>query len=393
MSIRLFGLSALAIVIAGAVGSAQGSRSSPPPPALPQTFFSSNLPIRVVPVVTGLSHPWSLAFLPDGNMLVTERDGRLRIVRNGVLDPTPIPGTPKVFARVLGGLLDVALHPRFAENRFVYLSYSKQREDNLTATALARGVFDGTSLEDVKDIFVANSWSKSLTNFGGRIAFDREGLLYLTVGERQEQDRAQKPDDHGGKVLRLRDDGSVPPDNPFVGKAGYLPEIYSLGHRSPQGLAMNPATGAMWENEHGPLGGDELNIILPGKNYGWPLVTFGTDYDGTKISDSTWRADLEAPFVYWVPSIAVSGLTFYTGDRFPAWKGNVFVGGMFQGRTRGTGHIQRIVLNPAGKPINREPLLTELRQRIRDVRQGPDGLLYVLTDEDAGMLLRIEPGN
>ena len=166
MSIRLFGLSALAIVIAGPVGSAQGSRSSPPPPALPQTFFSSNLPIRVVPVVTGLSHPWSLAFLPDGNMLVTERDGRLRIVRNGVLDPTPIPGTPKVFARVLGGLLDVALHPRFAENRFVYLSYSKQREDNLTATALARGVFDGTSLEDVKDIFVANSWSKSLTNFG-----------------------------------------------------------------------------------------------------------------------------------------------------------------------------------------------------------------------------------
>ena len=393
MSIRLFGLSALAIVIAGPVGSAQGSRSSPPPPALPQTFFSSNLPIRVVPVVTGLSHPWSLAFLPDGNMLVTERDGRLRIVRNGVLDPTPIPGTPKVFARVLGGLLDVALHPRFAENRFVYLSYSKQREDNLTATALARGVFDGTSLEDVKDIFVANSWSKSLTNFGGRIAFDREGLLYLTVGERQEQDRAQKPDDHGGKVLRLRDDGTAPPDNPFVGKPGYLPEIYSLGHRSPQGLAMNPATGAIWENEHGPLGGDELNIILPGKNYGWPLVTFGTDYDGTKVSDATWRADLEAPYVYWVPSIAVSGLTFYTGDRFPTWKGNVFVGSMFAGRTRGTGHLQRILINEAGRPINREPILTELRQRIRDVRQGPDGLLYLLTDEDAGMVLRLEPGN
>ncbi|HEU4692066.1 MAG TPA: PQQ-dependent sugar dehydrogenase, partial [Vicinamibacterales bacterium] len=393
MSIRLFGLSALAIVIAGAVGSAQGSRSSPPPPALPQTFFSSNLPIRVVPVVTGLSHPWSLAFLPDGNMLVTERDGRLRIIRNGVLDPTPIPGTPKVFARVLGGLLDVALHPRFAENRFVYLSYSKQREDNLTATALARGVFDGTSLKDVKDIFVANSWSKSLTNFGGRIAFDREGLLYLTVGERQEQDRAQKPDDHGGKVLRLRDDGTAPPDNPFVGKPGYLPEIYSLGHRSPQGLAMNPATGAIWENEHGPLGGDELNIILPGKNYGWPLVTFGTDYDGTKVSDATWRADLEAPYVYWVPSIAVSGLTFYTGDRFPTWKGNVFVGSMFAGRTRGTGHLQRILINEAGRPINREPILTELRQRIRDVRQGPDGLLYLLTDEDAGMVLRLEPGN
>ncbi len=393
MSARLFGFSALVIVIAGAAVSAQGSRSSPPPPTLPQTFFSSNLPIRVVPVATGLSHPWSLAFLPDGNMLVTERDGRLRIIRNGVLDPTPIPGTPKVFARVLSGLLDVALHPRFSENRFVYLSYSKQREDTLSTTVLARAVFDGTSLKDVKDIFVANSWSKSLTNFGGRIAFDREGLLYFTVGERQEQDRAQKPDDHGGKVLRLRDDGTVPPDNPFVGKPGYLPEIYSLGHRSPQGLALNPATGAIWENEHGPLGGDELNIILPGKNYGWPLVTFGTEYDGTKVSDSTWRADLEAPYVYWVPSIAVSGLTFYTGDRFPTWKGNVFVGSMFAGRTRGTGHLQRILINEAGRPINREPLLTELRQRIRDVRQGPDGLLYVLTDEDAGMVLRIEPGN
>jgi glucose/arabinose dehydrogenase len=404
----------LAIVIAAVVVSAQAPRSSPPPPSLPQTFFSADLPIRVVPVATGLSHPWSLAFLPAPpganasslgaspstslgasgvTMLVTEREGRLRIIRDGVLDPTPIAGTPRVFARVLAGLLDVALHPRFAENRIVYLAYSKAREDNLSATALARGVFDGTSLKDVKDIFVANSWSKSNTNFGGRIAFDREGLLYLTVGERQEQDRAQKPDDHGGKVLRLRDDGSVPPDNPFVGKPGYLPEIYSIGHRSPQGLAMNPATGAIWENEHGPLGGDELNVILPGKNYGWPLVTFGTDYDGKKISDSSWRSDLEAPYVYWVPSIAISGLAFYTGDRFPAWKGNVFVGAMLAGRTRGTGHLQRIVINEAGRPINREPLLTELRQRIRDVRQGPDGLLYVLTDEDAGMVLRIEPAS
>jgi glucose/arabinose dehydrogenase len=383
----------LALALGGICLSAQAPRSSPPPPSLPHTFFSSDVPIRVVPVATGLSHPWSLVFLPDGSMLVTERDGRLRIIRNGVLDPAPIAGTPRVFSRVLAGLLDVALHPRFAENRIVYLSYSKAREDNLSATALARGVFDGTSLRDVKDIFVASSWSKSNTNFGGRIAFDREGLLYLTVGERQEQDRAQKPDDHGGKVLRLRDDGSVPPDNPFVGKPGYLPEIYSIGHRSPQGLAMNPATGAIWENEHGPLGGDELNIILAGKNYGWPLVTFGTDYDGKKISDSAWRADLEPPYVYWVPSIAISGLAFYTGDRFPTWKGNVFVGAMFAGRTRGTGHLQRIVINEAGRPINREPLLTELRQRIRDVRQGPDGLLYVLTDEDAGMVLRLEPGN
>ena len=385
---------ALAVALLATIASVQGQapRSSPPPPPLPQTFFSGETPIRVVPVARGLSHPWSLAFLPDGSMLVTEREGRLRIIRNGVLDPAPIAGVPKVFARVLGGLLDVALHPAFAQNRIVYLSYSKAGENNVSTTALARGRLDGAALTDVKDIFVANTWSKSNTNYGGRIAFDRAGFLYLTLGERQEQQRAQDTKDHGGKVIRLRDDGSVPPDNPFVGKPGYQPEIYTLGHRSPQGLAMNPATGALWENEHGPLGGDELNILQAGKNYGWPLVTFGTDYDGTKISDATTRADLESPFLYWVPSIAISGLTFYTGDRFPQWKGNVFVGAMFAGRSRGTGHLQRIVINEAGRPINREPLLTELRQRIRDVRQGPDGLLYLLTDEDDGMVLRLEPG-
>jgi aldose sugar dehydrogenase len=389
LSVTALGLALLATAVAVVDG--QAPRASPPPPALPQTFFTSDLPVRVVPVAQGLSHPWSLAFLPGGDLLVTERDGRLRIVRNGVLDPKPIAGVPAVFTRVLGGLLDVALHPRFAENRLLYLSYSKAGDNNLSSTALARGRFDGTSLTDVKEIFVANTWSKSNTNYGGRIAFDRAGLLYLTVGERQEQERAQKGTDHGGKVLRLRDDGTVPPDNPFVGRAGYQPEIFSLGHRSPQGLAMHPVTGALWENEHGPLGGDELNVLQAGRNYGWPLVTFGTDYDGTKISDASTRADLEAPFVYWVPSIAVSGLAFYTGDRFPQWKGNVFVGAMFAGRSRGTGHLQRIVINAAGRPINREPILTELRQRIRDVRQGPDGLLYILTDEDAGMVLRLEP--
>jgi aldose sugar dehydrogenase len=385
--------SAIAVLWCAAVASAQGGRNSPPPPPLPQTFFTAETAVRVVPVATGLSHPWSLAFLPDGDMLVTERQGRLRIIRQGVLDPEPIAGVPAVRAVALSGLLDVALHPRFSENRLIYLAYSKAREDNLTTTALARARFDGKALTDVKDIFIANNWSKSTTNFGGRIAFDRAGFLYLTVGERQEHERAQNGNDHGGKVLRLRDDGSAPPDNPFAGKSGYLPEIYSLGHRSPQGLAVHPETGAIWENEHGPLGGDELNIVLPGRNYGWPLVTFGTWYDGEKVSDATARADLEAPFVYWVPSIAVSGLAFYTGERFPAWKGNVFVGAMFEGRTRGTGHLQRITINEKGRPIQREPLLTELRQRIRDVRQGPDGLLYILTDEDNGALLRLEPAS
>jgi glucose/arabinose dehydrogenase len=391
---------AVAFTCASLVYGQGAPRNSPPMPSLPQTLFTSELQIRVSAVATGLAHPWSLAFLPDpstvlgagGSMLVTERNGRLRIIRNGVLDPTPIAGVPTVKAAVLGGLLEVALHPRFAQNQLLYLTYTKTRDDGLTTTALARGRFDGKALGDVKEIFVANTWSKSTTNYGGRIAFDRDGFLLLTVGERQEQERAQNTRDHGGKVLRLRDDGSVPPDNPFVGKADYAPEIYSLGHRSPQGLAVHPETGAIWENEHGPLGGDEINIILPGRNYGWPLVTFGNDYDGKKVSELTSRPDLEAPFMYWIPSIAISGMTFYTGDRFPAWKGNAFVGSMFQGRTRGTGHIQRITFNE-GRPIQREPILTELRQRIRDVRQGPDGLLYALTDEDNGVVLKIEPAS
>ena len=366
------------------------ARNSPPLPPLPRVFETSTEKVRVSVVASGLVNPWSLAFLPAGEMLVTERPGRLRIIRHGTLDPKSIPGVPAVQAAVLGGLLDVAVHPQFAANRLVYLSYSKGREDKRSTTALARGRLEDGSLVDVRDVFVANTWSTSNTNYGGRIAFDRAGFLYLTVGERQEPERAQKPGEHAGKVLRLRDDGSAPPDNPFAGQAGYLPEIYSLGHRSPQGLAVHPQTGEVWENEHGPLGGDEVNIIRAGRNYGWPLVTFGTDYDGTKISDATSRADLEAPFMYWVPSIAISGLAFYTGDQFPAWKGSAFVGSMFTGRTRGTGHLQRITFTE-GRPIQREPMLTELHQRIREVRQGPDGFLYLLTDEPDGALLKLEP--
>ena len=369
---------------------ARGGRFSPALPPLPATYETEKHRIRVTAVAEGLANPWSIAFLPNGDMLVTERAGRLRVIRKGVLDPQPISGVPAVRAAVLGGLLDVALHPQFAENRMVYLSYSKANDSNLATTALARARFDGSSLSEVKDIFVANTWSKSTTNFGGRLAFDRAGLLYMTVGERQEQERAQNLGDHGGKVVRIRDDGSVPADNPFVGKAGVLPEIFSYGHRNPQGLAMHPETGAIWENEHGPLGGDELNVILPGRNYGWPLVTYGTDYDGTPIAAATSRPDLEPPFMFWVPSIAISGLSFYTGDRFPDWRGNAFVGSMFEGRTRATGHVQRITFTN-GRPIQREPILTDMHQRIRDVRPGPDGLLYVLTDENPGAVLRLEP--
>jgi glucose/arabinose dehydrogenase len=379
-----------ATLFATSLSGQQGGRASFTLPPLPQTFETAQQKIRVSVVATGLENPWSLAFLPNSDMLVTERPGRLRIIRGGVLDPAPISGVPAVRAALLGGLHEVVLHPKFAENGFIYLTYAKAGQGNLSTTALARGVLRGSALQDVREIFVANTMSTSTTNYGGRIAFDRNGFLFLTVGERQEQDRAQKGDDHGGKVLRLRDDGTVPPDNPFVGKAGFLPEIYSLGHRSPQGLTMHPDTGAIWEHEHGPLGGDEINIVLPGRNYGWPLVTFGMNYDGTKISDLTSRADLESPLLYFVPSIAPSGLTFYTGDKFPNWRGNAFVGSLFEGRTRATGHVRRITFEQ-GRPIQREPILTELHQRIRDVRQGPDGLLYLLTDENPGVVLKIEP--
>jgi len=367
-------------------------RASPPLMELPATVFSADYPIRVVELAGGLENPWSLQFLPDGDILITERPGRLRIFRDGKLDPEPIAGVPEVRRTVLGGLLDVVLHPQFADNRILYLSYSKALDDGYSTTAVARARFDGASLSRVEDIFVASTRSQSPTNFGGRMAFGRDGKLYLTVGERQEQERAQDPMDHGGKVLRLNDDGTTPNDNPFSGNPAYLPEIYVLGVRSPQGLALDPETGELWENEHGPLGGDEINVLKAGANYGWPIVSYGTDYDGTQITESglSAREGFEPPLVYWVPSIAISGLSFYEGDAFPAWQGNTFVGAMMRGRVRGTGHIERLTFEN-GVAITREPILLELRQRIRDVRPGPDGLIYVLTEENPGALLRLEP--
>jgi len=350
--------------------------------------------IRVIVVAKGLIKPWSLAFLPDGSMLVTElQKGQLRIIRNGVLDPRPVPGVPQSAAVALGGLMDIALHPKFAENRFVYLTYSKPDGKGQIATALARGRWDerSSSLVDTQDLFVADPYWNGSGGAASRLAFGRDGMLYMTTGASvANMMDAQNPSNHKGKVLRLNDDGRVPPDNPFVGRADYKPEIYSLGHRNQLGLAINPSTGAVWANENGPNGGDKINIILPGRNYGWPIVSLGRDYAGP------WQGKfaqdgIEPPVVYWMPSIAVSGMAFYTGDRFPAWKGNVFVGAMRFGEIPNTGHLQRIVLNAKGEEIRREMLLTELRQRIRDVRQGPDGLLYLLTDETPGALLRIEP--
>jgi glucose/arabinose dehydrogenase len=343
--------------------------------------------IRVVVVTKGLQHPWSLAFMPDGGMLVTERPGRLRIIRDGVLDPKPLSGMPKVYVYRNAGLYDVTLHPRFSENKLVYFTYSKPGENGQQKTTLARGRLEGSGLVDVQDLF-SGEWTAVLG--GSRIVFAKDGTIFMTTGAAFGT-LAQDTNSDYGKVLHLRDDGSVPNDNPFVGRAGYKPEIYSLGHRDQLGLTIHPETGTLFSNENGPNGGDEINVILPGRNYGWPVVSYGRTYEGPKVSETPWREGFEQPLVFWVPSIALSGMTVYTGNRFPAWKGNIFVGGMRYGEIPPSGRLERVVFNDKMEELRRESLLTELRQRIRDVRQGPDGLLYLLTEEEDGALLRIEP--
>jgi glucose/arabinose dehydrogenase len=344
--------------------------------------------IRVSAVTRALEFPWSMAFLPDGTMLVTERAGRLRVIRKGVLDPQPVTGAPASYwagesglPGAVHGYMDVALHPQFAQNQLVYLSYTKPIDEKKRIVAVARGRFDGKGLTEVRDVFQLDAAGTS------RIAFGRDGMLYITTTGADPQD----PNTQGGKVLRVADDGSIPKDNPFAGRANHRPEVYTLGHRSSLGLAVHPGTGAMWLNENGPNGGDEINILKPGANYGWPLVSYGRTYPGPWQSERPGHAGFEPPIVYWMPSIAVSGMAFYTGDRFPKWKGDVFVGALRTGEIPGTGHLERILFNEKMEELRRESLLVELRQRIRDVRQGPDGLLYVLTDEKEGAVLRIEP--
>ena len=403
---------ALALVVIGVAGYAQqppapqGGRAGRVPTAPPAIIWPSP-PLPDGPIVsdTGIQHqirlivtkgfvqPWSMAFLPDGGILVTERPGRLRIVRNGVLDPNPVAGVPAVQAQGLTGLMDLALHPRFSENKLVYFTYHKPAANptpgnNAGVITLARGRWDGTSLADVRDLFSAIPSAN-----GSRIIFGKDGMVYMTVGvgDLPAAARAQDPNDLAGKVLRLRDDGTVPPDNPFVGRPGYRPEIYTMGHRNALGLAVQPDTGAIWECEDGPNGGDEINVLLPGKNYGWPIVSFGRFYLGPRVTEKPWQEGMEQPLVFWVPAIAISGMTFYTGDKFPNWKNNVFVGGMRQGEVPRSGHLERIDFNDKWEELHRESMLRELQQRIRDVRQGPDGLLYVLTAENEGALVRIEP--
>ncbi len=363
-------------------------RPSPPLGAGPWTFATAQQRIRVSAVATGLERPWSVAFLPNGDLLVAELPGRLRLIHDGTLDPTPLAGVPAVHAVQQSGLKDVVLHPNFAANGFVYLAYVKPGEGGSSTTAIARGRLEGHRLVDTRDIFVANAWTTRDADTGARLAFDRAGFLYATLGDRFQLDKVQDPASHFGKTVRLRDDGTVPADNPFVGKAGYAPEVFTLGHRNPQGLALHPTTGALWSSEHGPQGGDELNVLEPGGNYGWPLASYGVDYGGTAIGTTPVLPGMATPRLFWVPGINPSGLAFYTGEAFPVWRGNVFIGSM--GRAA-SGHLLRVVFDAKGLEVGQEPLLGELHQRIRDVRQGPDSLLYVLTDEEPGTLLKIEP--
>ncbi len=361
----------LAFVLAPALAAAQGIRTE-------EHAF------RVVKLIEGLDHPWSVAFLPDGRMLVTERPGRLRVVSGGKLDPQPIAGMPEVAAQGQGGLFDIVLHPRFRENSLVYFSYNA-RGPGGSGTELARAKLAGPRLENVQVLFRQDPKGRSGLHFGGRIVFDRAGYVYLTLGERGEMQRAQRGDDHAGSVIRLHDDGRVPADNPFVGKAGWKPEKFDLGHRNQQGAALHPKTGVLWTHEHGPQGGDEVNVIRAGTNYGWPVITYGVNYvTGTKIGEGTQKEGMAQPIHYWVPSIAPSGMAFYEGDRFPRWKGDLFVGAL-KDRL-----LVRLRLD-GEKVVKEERMLQGVLGRIRDVRVGPDGLIYLLTDESPGVLARLEP--
>jgi len=347
--------------------------------------------IKVSVIAHGMPHPWALAFLPDGRMLITERGGKLRMIRDGALDPTPVAGLPKLNPKG-AALLDLALDPNFAQNHFVYFTYIKPNDDasdknKAVATTLGRATWNGSALTGARDLFICDYVAAPASS---RIAFGKDGTIFMTTGG----GNANAPQEAGsdyGKVLHLNADGSVPKDNPYVGRAGYKPEIFTMGHRDALGLAVDPQSGAVLENENGPDGGDEINLLLPGKNYGWPLVSYGRQYNGPRVSWSPSREGIEEPLVIWIPSIALSGMSFYSGDKFPAWKGNVFVGGMRRGEIPGTGRLERVVFNKNMEEIRRESLLEDLHQRIRDVRQGPDGFLYVLTEEEDGALLKIEP--
>ena len=344
---------------------------------------------RVTVVARGLDHPWAMAFLPGGDALITERSGNLRLLRAAGGLSKPLSGVPKVAAQGQGGLLDVALSPGFASDRYVYLSYAES-DGSRSGTAVGRGRLsaDGAALEDFRVLFRQEPKLSSGLHYGSRLVFDRKGYLYISLGENNQRPTAQELGKLQGKVVRLNADGTVPPDNPFVGRAGARPEIWSYGHRNPQGMALNPWSGELWENEHGPRGGDEINLVRPGKNYGWPLQTHGINYSGLPIPEAKRETlpDMEPPLYWWPKSPAISGMAFYDADRFPAWRNSVFIGAL------ATQDLIRLTLD-GDRVVAQERLLADRKNRIRDVRLGPDGYVYVLTDASPGEVLRVAPAD
>ena len=384
------------VVIGFVLGSSwmfgQVQQAAPPRfalPSEPRIIETAQQRIRVSVVAHGIPHPFSLLVLPDGDILVSERSsGKLHAIRKGVLDPKPLTGVPAVHIGFHAGLLDLAAHPKFSENRLIYFTYHKPAaEPGTYSIVLARGRFEGAGLTNVQDLWAGNTTRRS---GGSRLLFAPDGTIYITTGGATGGKEPQDVNDVYGKVLRLRDDGTVPPDNPFIGKPGHRPEVFSIGHRDHYGLAIHPASNVVYDAELGPLGGDKINVILPGRNYGWPLYSYGRQNDSTPI-DHPNRDGIEPALITWQPGIAPSGLMFYTGDKFPFWKNNLFVGSIQRGRIPGTGGLERVVFNDKMWELRRETIVTELKQRVRDVRQGPDGFIYILTDEEDGAVIRIEP--
>ncbi|MEO8260032.1 MAG: PQQ-dependent sugar dehydrogenase [Acidobacteriota bacterium] len=358
----------------------QGLKIPPLPEAPVRYETAEGQAIRVSVYARGFQNPWSMAAVSDDTILVAERGGAIKAVRRGVVDPKPVPGAPAARGAGLSGT-DLALHPDFERNHAVYISYTKALDEKRNTLAVARATWDGKGFTDTKDIFVGEGGS------GGPITFGGDGMLYVAHGGGGE---TQTLKTLGGKILRLTDEGKVPPDNPFVGRADARPEVFTMGHRNILRMAKHPITGAIWQIENGPNGGDEVNILAPGANYGWPIVSLGRTYGGPWQGPFT-KEGFRDPIVYWMPAIAVSSITFYTGDRLPKWKGDVFVSGMRYGEIPGTGQLHRILINKNLEELRREPLLVDLRRRFRDVKQGRDGLLYLLTDEAEAVMLRIEP--
>ncbi len=385
------GVVAAAVAVLGGVALLAQPTANPAAPRFPlpaegRVVDTFEQKVKVTVVASGIDRPWGLLPLPDGDFLVSVRQaGQVLAIRKGTLDRTPLTGLPAMRTSRTTGMLDMALHPKFAENRLIYFTYHKPLDGETYTLALGRGRYEGAGLSSVQELYAGNA----IRTGGSRLVFSNDGLIYITVGGAARLPDAQATNTIFGKVLRLKDDGTVPADNPFVGKAGSRPEIFTIGHRDHHGIAVNPASGDIFEGELGPLGGDKINILKAGANYGWPTFGYGRDNDGSPMLPP--GEGIEPSWITWNPGITPSGLLFYTGDRFPKWKGNLFVGSIQRGRVPGTGAIERVVFNDKLWELRRETILQDLHQRVRDVRQGPDGLIYVLTEEDNGAVLRLEP--